>query len=84
MNLADIGLIVQTRREALGAKDSDSVFWVAFLAELPANLQRFFGIKPAPKSLLGWGVDLIEPGAVRKTFALASIHPSRGPAPCHG
>lgn len=68
----------------LDAEGSDADFWVAFLPDAPTDLQRFLGIKSAPKSHLGWGVDLIDLGAMRKTFVLASIHPSRGPAPCHG
>lgn len=72
------------RADDLDADGSEADFLAEFLPEVPANLQRFLGIKSASETLLGWGVDLIDPGAVRKTFALASIHPSHGPAPCHG
>ena len=72
------------RADDLDAEGSDADFLAEFLSKAPTDLPSFLGIKSASATLLGRGVDLIEPGAVRKTFALASIHPSRGPAPCHG
>lgn len=68
----------------LDAEGSDAALLVEFLPEAPTDLPGFLGIKSASATLLGRGVDLIESGAVRKTFALASIHPSRGSAPAHG
>jgi predicted nucleotidyltransferase len=47
---------------------------VEFSKEAPADLHRFFGIKSELESLLGRGVDLVEPGAVRNPFVLASIN----------
>jgi predicted nucleotidyltransferase len=40
-------------------------------------LHRFFGIKSELETLLGRGVDLIEPGAVCNPFVLASINQHR-------
>jgi predicted nucleotidyltransferase len=40
-------------------------------------LHRFFGIKSELESLLGRGVDLFEPSAVRNPLVLASINQHR-------
>jgi predicted nucleotidyltransferase len=50
---------------------------VEFSPEAPADLHRFFGIKSELETLLGRGVDLIEPDAVRNPFVLASINQHR-------
>jgi predicted nucleotidyltransferase len=50
---------------------------VEFSSEAPSDLHRFFGIKSEQESLLGRGVDLVEPGAVRNPFVLASINRHR-------
>ena len=59
------------------AEHSDADFLVEFSPEAPADLHRFFGIKSELESLLGRGVDLVEPGAVRNPFVLASINQHR-------
>ena len=41
------------------------------------GLQDFFGAKTALEHLLGSTVDLIEPGAVRNPYVLASINRNR-------
>ena len=59
------------------AERSDADSLVEFSPEAPADLHRFFGIKSELEPLLGRGVDLIEPGAVRNPFMLASINQHR-------
>ena len=59
------------------AKRSDADFLVEFSSDAPADLHRFFGIKSELESLLGRSVDLIEAGAVRNPFVLASINQHR-------
>lgn len=52
-------------------------FLVEFSADAPADLKRFFGFKSELESLLGRSADLVEPGAVRNPFVLASINQHR-------
>ena len=59
------------------AERSDADFLVEFSSDAPADLHRFFGIKLELETLLGRSVDLIEPGAVRNPFVLASINQHR-------
>ncbi|MDP3706533.1 MAG: hypothetical protein Q8R56_00365 [Polaromonas sp.] len=40
-------------------------------------MDEFFGAKTALEQLLGRSVDLVEPGAVRNPYALASINRNR-------
>jgi hypothetical protein len=65
------------RGDDFDADHSDADFLMEFSAEAPADLHRFFGIKSELESLLGRGVDLIEPGSVRNPFVLASINKNR-------
>jgi predicted nucleotidyltransferase len=65
------------RADDFDAERSDADFLVEFSPEAPADLHRFFGIKSELETLLGRGVDLIEPGAVRNPFVLASINQHR-------
>jgi predicted nucleotidyltransferase len=60
-----------------GTEHSDADFLAEFSPEASADLHRFFGIKSELESLLGRGVDLVEPGAVRNPFVLASINQHR-------
>ena len=52
-----------------------------FLAELPSAVQpglnAIFGAKADLEALLGRGVDLVEPGAVRNPYVLANINRHR-------
>jgi len=41
------------------------------------GLDAFFGAKADLEKLLGRGVDLVEPGAIRNPFVLARINRSR-------
>lgn len=63
--------------DGFDANHRDAVFLVEFSQEAPADLYRFFGIKSELETFLGRGVDLIEPGAVRYAFVLASINQYR-------
>ena len=56
---------------------SDADFLVQFAPEVHAGLAEFFGAKQALEQLLGRGVDLVEPGAVRNPHVLASINAKR-------
>jgi len=67
------------RAEDFDPERSDVDFLVEFSAHPPVGLQSFFGTKTALEQLLGRPVDLIEPGAVRNPYVLASINRSREP-----
>ncbi len=59
------------------AESSDADFLVEFAADTPPDLRSFFGAKAELEQLLGRGVDLVEPGAVRNPYVLANINSSR-------
>ena len=52
---------------------SDADFLVEFAPDVRTGLTESFGAKAALEQLLGRGVDLVEAGAVRNPFVLASI-----------
>jgi hypothetical protein len=56
---------------------SDADFLVEFAPDVQPGLDTFFGAKAALEALLGRGVDLVEPGAVRNPYVLASINRNR-------
>lgn len=56
---------------------SDADFLVEFAPDAHAGLGEFFGAKAELEKLLGRGVDLVEPGAVRNPYVLASINRNR-------
>ena len=56
---------------------SDADFLVEFSPDVQPGLDAFFGAKAALEALLGRGVDLVEPGAVRNPYVLASINRDR-------
>jgi predicted nucleotidyltransferase len=57
---------------------SDIDFLVEFQAEAPLSpLQQFFGLREALGQLLGRRVDLVEVGAVRNPYLLASNNEAR-------
>ncbi|MDH4480619.1 MAG: nucleotidyltransferase domain-containing protein [Rhodoferax sp.] len=58
-------------------ESSDVDFLVEFSPQTPVGLNDFFGAKHAFEALLGRGVDLVEPGAIRNPFLLASINRNR-------
>ena len=55
---------------------SDADFLVEFAPDAAVGLANFFGAKADLEKLLGRGVDLVEPGAIRNPFVLASINRS--------
>lgn len=65
------------RADDFDACSSDADFLVEFDADMPVGLDAFFGAKADLEKLLGRGVDLVEPGAIRNPFVLASINRSR-------
>ena len=56
---------------------SDADFLVEFASDAHAGLNEFFGAKDALEQLLGRGVDLVEPAAMRNPYVLASINRQR-------
>ena len=56
---------------------SDADFLVEFAPDAELGLTALFGAKADVEKLLGRGVDLVEPGAVRNPYVLASINRSR-------
>ena len=56
---------------------SDADFLVEFAPDVQPGLQTLFGAKAELESLLGRSVDLVEPGAVRNPYVLASINRNR-------
>ena len=58
---------------------SDADFLVEFAPDAQPGLDTFFGAKADLERLLGRGVDLVEPGAVRNPYVLASINRNREP-----
>lgn len=56
---------------------SDADFLVEFASDVQPGLHAIFGAKADLEALLGRGVDLVEPGAVRNPYLLASINRHR-------
>lgn len=56
---------------------SDADFLVEFAPDAQPGLTAFFGAKAELEQLLGRGVDLVEPAAVRNPYVLASINRNR-------
>ncbi len=52
---------------------SDADFLVEFASGVQPGLNAIFGAKADLEALLGRGVDLVEPGAVRNPYVLANI-----------
>ena len=53
---------------------SDADFLVEFASGVQPGLNAIFGAKADLESLLGRGVDLVEPDAVRNPYVLANIN----------
>ena len=65
------------RADDFNPASSDADFLVEFAPDAQPGLESFFGAKADLEQLLGRGVDLVEPGAVRNPFVLASITRNR-------
>ena len=65
------------RAKDFDSASSDADFLVEFAANAQPSLKEFFGVKAELEQLLGRSVDLIEPGAVRNPYVLASINRHR-------
>ena len=65
------------RADDFDPDSSDADFLVEFAPGVQPGLDAFFGAKAALETLLGRGVDLVEPGAVRNPYVLASINRNR-------
>lgn len=65
------------RADDFDPERSDVDFLVEFSSGVQPDLGIFFGAKAALEALLGRGVDLVEPGAVRDPYVLASINRNR-------
>jgi len=62
------------RGDDFNPASSDADFLVEFALDAQPDLAAFFGAKTDLENLLGRGVDLLEPGAVRNPYVLASIN----------
>jgi predicted nucleotidyltransferase len=62
------------RAEDFDPEHSDADFLGEFGPDVQPGLGPFFGDKAALEALLGRGVDLVEPGAVRNPYVRASIN----------
>ena len=67
------------RAEDFDPATSDADFLVEFASGVQPDLRAIYGAKAELEALLGREVDLIEPGAVRNPYVLASINQSREP-----
>ena len=65
------------RADDFNPASSDVDFLVEFAADAAVGVHDFFGAKTALEQLLGRAVDLVEPGAVRNPYVLASINRNR-------
>ena len=65
------------RADDFNPDSSDADFLVEFAPGVHPDLNTFFGAKAALETLLGRGVDLVEPGAVRNPYVLNSINRNR-------
>ncbi len=65
------------RADDFNPASSDADFLVEFATDVQPDLAAFFGVKADLEKLLGRGVDLVEPGAVRNPYVLASINRNR-------
>jgi hypothetical protein len=65
------------RADDFNPASSDADFLVEFALDALPSLDAFFGAKTDLEQLLGRGVDLVEPGAVRNPYVLASINRNR-------
>lgn len=65
------------RADDFNPASSDADFLVEFAPDANPGLDEFFGVKTALEQLLGRSVDLVEPGAVRNPYVLASINRNR-------
>jgi predicted nucleotidyltransferase len=67
------------RADDFNPASSDADFLVEFEPGIQPGLDAIFGAKAALEVLLGRGVDLVEPDAVRNPYVLADINRSREP-----
>ena len=65
------------RAEDFDPASSDADFLVEFAPGVQPGLNTIYGAKADLEALLGRGVDLVEPGAVRNPYVLASINRNR-------
>ena len=65
------------RADDFNPATSDADFLVEFAPDVQPGLHTFFGAKADLEKLLGRAVDLVEPGAVRNPYILASINRNR-------
>ena len=56
---------------------SDADFLIEFAPGVQPGLNALYGVKADLEALLGRGVDLVEPSAVRNPYVLASINSNR-------
>ena len=67
------------RADDFDTEHSDADFLVQYEADVKPGLNSLFGAKADLERLLGRGVDLVEEGAIRNPYVLASINRHREP-----
>lgn len=67
------------RADDFDPASSDADFLVKFAPDTQPDLRSFYGAKAELEQLLGRGVDLVDPGAVRNPYVRASINRHRAP-----
>lgn len=65
------------RTDDFDPASSDADFLVEFAPDIRPGLNSIFGAKAALEALLGRSVDLVEQGAVRNPYVMASINRHR-------
>jgi predicted nucleotidyltransferase len=65
------------RADDFNPESSDAGFFGEDCTRRASQFENFFGTKAALEKLLGQGVDLVEPGAVRNPCVLQSINRNR-------
>ncbi|MBX3611113.1 MAG: nucleotidyltransferase domain-containing protein [Hydrogenophaga sp.] len=65
------------RADDFDPERSDADFLVEFAPDAQPDLHRLYETKSALEQVLGRGVDLVEPGAVRNPYIAASINRHR-------
>lgn len=69
--------LARPRGETISTPPAATLIFSGVCARRPARPRGFFGAKTDLEKLLGRGVDLVEPGAVRNPYVLASINRNR-------
>lgn len=79
-HVSRIDLFGSAARDDFDPERSDLDFLVEFQSDAPGGaLDTYFGFKESLEELFGRAVDLVEDGAIRNPYLIASINQSREP-----